>query len=293
METRKLDRCPKSVMVPGLIACIGALAACGTESTSSHETAALADGGGEGDATHLRDGGSDGSVGTADGGIPPGSDADPPPDGPMTGPEGPQVCGFNACANGAACPDLAVDRDDLLGSIVIDTRNFKATDCALDEGCVGGTGTRRLLRFDTATENVGTADLGVGDPTSNACFTFSQCHQHYHFKGVGQYTLYQADGTTVAGVGHKQGFCLEDVRTIPSLNPPPAQAAMPFTCTNQGLHVGYEDVYTNDLDCQWIDITGLPAGQYVLTVHINPLEYLPESNYGNNEATVPVTIPPM
>jgi hypothetical protein len=293
MATRKLDRCTKSVMAPGLAACIGALAACGTESASSHAPA-LADGAGTGDAAHLHDGGADDSADPDDGGIPPGSDAAPPSDGPSIpdGAAGPLACGFTACASGDPCPDLAVDRDDLLSSIVIDTRNFTATDCALDEGCIGAPGMRRLLRFDTATENIGTADLEVGNPTSNACFTFSQCHQHYHFKGVGKYTLYKADGTTVAAVGHKQGFCLEDVRTIPSLNPPPAQAATPFTCTDQGLHIGYEDIYTNDLDCQWIDITGLPSGQYVLSVAINPSEYLPESNYGNNEEHVPVTIPP-
>ncbi len=205
---------------------------------------------------------------------------------------GPQVCGFSPCAPGAPCADLTVDRDDLLASILVDTRTFLPTDCAVVEGCILTTGLRRLLHFDTGTQNVGTADVVVGDPTANACFQWSACHQHYHFKGVGKYTLYQTDGTTVAAVGHKQGFCLEDVEPIPSLTPPPATPANPFTCQNQGLSVGWEDIYPNDIDCQWIDITGVAAGSYILSVVINSEEYLPESNYDNNEARVPVTILP-
>ncbi len=202
---------------------------------------------------------------------------------------GPAVCGFTACAPGAPCPDLIIDEDDLRASTVIDTRTFAPTDCAVVEGCITQTGTRRLLRFDTGTANVGTADLVVGSPTAGICFQWSECHQHYHFLGFSQYTLYQADGTTVAATGHKQSFCLEDVEQYqadPAPDPPD-----PFTCTNQGLHVGWEDVYPNDIDCQWVDITGVPAGNYLLKVAINTAGYLPESNYTNDTATVPVTIP--
>lgn len=203
----------------------------------------------------------------------------------------PAACGFSACAPGAPCPDLAVDQDDLIASIVIQQQQFEATSCAIVEGCILQTGLRNLLRFDTGTMNIGTADLHVGDPTQNACFTYSQCHQHYHFKGVGKYTLYAADGVTVVAVGHKQGFCLEDVYPIPWLNPPPPPAATLYSCTDQGLSMGYEDVYPNDIDCQWIDITGVPPGSYILSVVVNSEEFLPESNYANNEARAPVTIP--
>jgi hypothetical protein len=204
---------------------------------------------------------------------------------------GPQVCGYTPCAAGAPCADLSVDQDDLRASVVIDTRMFQPTDCAMLEGCITQTGMRRLLHFDTGTINVGTADLYIGAPLQHACFQWSDCHQHYHFKGVGRYTLYQADGVTVAAVGHKQGFCLEDVDPMPSLNPPPAVPATPFTCDNQGLHVGWRDIYPNNIDCQWIDITGVAPGSYVLSVIVNADHYMPESNYANNEARATVTIP--
>jgi hypothetical protein len=209
-------------------------------------------------------------------------------DGGLT--TGPESCGFTPCAPGQPCPDLTADYDALIGSLVQDTRNFAPTDCAILEGCILTPGTRKLLRFDTATENIGNADLTVGDPTQNACFVYSDCHQHYHFRGVASYTLYQADGTTVAAVGHKQGFCLEDVDPIPSLNPPPANPATPYDCNNQGLHVGWEDDYPAGVDCQWVDITDVPPGPYILSVVVNSMHYLPESNYANNEVRTQVTI---
>ena len=207
-----------------------------------------------------------------------------------SGPGGPAVCGFSACAPGAPCPDLIIDQDDLRKSIVIGTRTFAPTDCAVVEGCIAQTGTRRLLRFDTATANVGTGDLVVGSPMAGVCFEFSQCHQHYHFLGFSQYTLYQPDGTTVAAMGHKQSFCLDDVEQAPQA--PGPQPDTLFSCQNQGIHVGWEDVYPNDIDCQWVDITGVPPGTYVLTVAINTAGYLPESNYENDSASTTVVIPP-
>jgi hypothetical protein len=288
-----------------LVASGAVVASCSTPDTSASH----------GPTTVEQEGG---ATGTADGGSP-GADAAPVQDAttapveaaseaapqeaastvgpPDTGtPDGtdsvgsPAECGLTACVPGQPCADLSVDQNDLVGSILLGEQQFAANSCAVDEGCITQPGLRRLLKFDMGTINIGNADLHLGDPTQNACFTYSLCHQHYHFRGVARYTLYAADGVTVVAVGHKQGFCLDDVYPIPSLSPPPAQPATPFDCTNQGLHVGYEDVYPNNIDCQWIDITGVPPGDYVLSVIVNPDHYLPESNYDNNEARTQVTI---
>lgn len=274
-----------------------AVTACGSNETGSRlhgndggavvDASLLGHPAGDASASSVPDAssGADGAAVETDatgGGPGPGSDA-----GPSTGPES---CGFSPCAAGQPCPDLTADQNQLIGSLVQDTRTFAPNDCAVVEGCITTPGTRKLLRFDTATQNIGNADLTVGDPTQNACFVYSDCHQHYHFRGVAQYTLYQADGKTVAAVGHKQGFCLEDVTEVPSLDPPPADPANPFVCTYQGLHVGWEDVYPADVDCQWIDITDVPPGQYVVSILVNAQHYLPESNYDNNDVRAQVTI---
>jgi hypothetical protein len=279
-----------------------AVAACGNGGGGSHAQSGDGGGGGAGFDASLRgprepahpSGGAslgpvmDATSGPDDATVEAGGTEEASGDGGLT--TGPQSCGFTPCAPGQPCPDLTADFDALIGSLVQDTRTFAPTDCAIIEGCILTPGTRKLLRFDTATENIGNADLTVGDPTQNACFVYSDCHQHYHFRGVAQYTLYQADGTTVAAVGHKQGFCLEDIEPIPSLNPPPATPANPYDCNNQGLTVGWEDDYPAGVDCQWVDITGVPPGPYILSVVVNALHYLPESNYANNEVRTQVTI---
>jgi hypothetical protein len=201
------------------------------------------------------------------------------------------MCRLGAqCAPGAPCPDLTIDGQRLQTSAHIDTRAFAQSDCAIFEGCVAAPGNRTLLRFDTATPNIGTGDLVLGAPqTDTACFVYSSCHNHYHFQNYAQYVLYATDGTTVVATGHKQAFCLEDVGPAPGVNAPAPSSY--FTCSNQGIHRGYQDIYGSGLDCQWIDVTGVPPGNYILSVTVNFAHVVAELDYSNNEVRVPVTIP--
>jgi hypothetical protein len=203
----------------------------------------------------------------------------------------PNACVLGQCAPGAPCPDLIVDQNDLENSTVIVQQIFTQDDCALVEQCIGGPGLRTLLKFDTGTVNVGNADLVLGSPVNNACFQWSDCHMHYHFQNYATYKLYDDAQATVMAVGRKQAFCLEDVVSWSRAVPPPPVPADPFTCTNQGLHVGYEDVYPSDLPCQWIDITDVASGTYWLVVEVNATHEVSESDYTNNTAKVQITIP--
>lgn len=181
-------------------------------------------------------------------------------------------------------PDLTIDAECLQSSVIIRTKVFKPGDCAVQEACVGGSGKRKLMRFDVATPNIGLGDLFLGSPVNNPLFSYSQCHRHYHFNGYANYELLNVAGTNVL-TGHKQAFCLMDFsRYDPSAGP--AQ----YTCSYQGISAGWQDVYGSYLDCQWLDITGIAKGDYLLRVTINPDRLLTESNYDNNMATVPVTI---
>lgn len=162
--------------------------------------------------------------------------------------------------------------------------NVQPTDPVYVEGCVGGLGTRKVLRFDTVTANLGEADFYVGPPSaSNPLFVYSPAHMHYHVKDYADYKLLGSQLFEVSG--HKQAFCLLDSTQIT----PGAQAH--YGCNNQGISVGYADTYGSYLDCQWIDITTVPPGTYTLQVSINPTHLLAESDYSNNVYETEVAIP--
>ncbi len=181
-------------------------------------------------------------------------------------------------------PDLVIDADRLLSSIIIRNKVIKASDCAFAESCVDGTGKRKLLRFDVAIANKGNADLFLGNPSGNELFELSSCHKHYHLSGFANYELLNNSSSNVL-TGHKQAFCLLDYSRVD-----PAAGPGKYTCSNQGISVGWQDVYGSHLDCQWLDITGITPGNYLLRVSINPEGKLTESDYNNNIATVPVKI---
>jgi ribosomal protein L19 len=179
-------------------------------------------------------------------------------------------------------PDLAV-----IGSAVnpqIVTQTFASNSCAVLEGLIQA-GTRRLIRFDTQTANQGTGDLMFGNPASNPLFVFAPCHAHYHFQNYMSYRLRDSNGQ-LAAVGLKVGFCILDVFRWQ----PGAPNQSKYTCSNQGIQVGWGDLYDNTLDGQWIDITGLPDGNYTMELDANPQGIIQESDYSNNLTTVPVAI---
>jgi hypothetical protein len=97
--------------------------------------------------------------------------------------------------------------------------------------------------------------------------------------------------------GHKQGFCVIDVypSNLPCNYPldPPKYDFCEETRrrpASQGLSVCWNDEYYFGYDGQWVDITGLPAGEYVLENEVNAERFFVEADYSNNAASVQVTI---
>ena len=162
-------------------------------------------------------------------------------------------------------PDLAIDQEFLR-----ETMFFGAYDdidaCAVAEGCVRGTGKRNLIFFSTRIANVGVQDYFVGQTPLNPAtpsdrFFWDACHNHWHYRGYAEYLLYDENGTKIP-IGTKNGFCLVDLFCQPG-------TLGKYTCINMGISAGCQDAYNADLPCQWIDITGLPAGKYNLVTRVN------------------------
>jgi hypothetical protein len=189
---------------------------------------------------------------------------------------------------GQTCPlpDLTVSAETAAATLLINDEVFPPDSCAIEEGCVAAAGRRRLLRFATMTPNVGEADLVLGRPEGTPGFEYAACHGHYHFEGYALYELVDRDGAIVA-TGHKQAFCLLDSAPV---DIPGAPTAPRFHCEFQGIQRGWADMYAAALDCQWVDITDVSDGEYLLRISINPERLIAESNFDNNTVEIPVTV---
>jgi len=193
------------------------------------------------------------------------------------------IVDLNWNQSGAALPDLVLWGPAASPTVI--TRTFASNDCEVVEGCETP-GTHTLLSFTSETRNVGSGDLVFGDPSTNSLFHWASCHGHYHFESFAAYELLDTGGNVVAS-GHKVGFCvLDDHAWSPTANP---QAK--YTCNFQGIQAGWADVYAAGLPCQYIDITGVPAGNYNLKMTVNPDGLIAESDTNNNVTLVPVTVP--
>ena len=175
----------------------------------------------------------------------------------------------------------------------IQERTFLATSCEVMEGCTMA-GDRRLLRFDLSTPNIGAGDLYLGAPTMAGrppmMFEYGTCHMHWHLRGYADYRLMTLDGREV-GRGHKQSFCLLDSGRYMTMGAD-IPAAMRYNCGNQGIHAGWMDVYGRSLDCQYVDITGVPPGRYRIRAQINVERVVAESDYADNESFYMIDVPP-
>lgn len=182
--------------------------------------------------------------------------------------------------------DMSVVGEDTLASIYTQTLSFSEQACTFVDGCLGGTGSRRLLRFDTITPNLGTADFHVGNPTANPeLFEQSACSGSWLFANYASYRLLDAKGAEV-GTGHKSAFALIDLAPFTQDAGPPQYGFG----EDMGISVGWADIYGAGLDCQWVDITDLPAGEYTLELSINPEQVVLESSFDNNILQLPITL---
>ena len=88
--------------------------------------------------------------------------------------------------------------------------------------------------------------------------------------------------------GSKVGFCIEDSARYFAI--PSAPCDQKFDCGFQGIQPGWADIYGYSLDCNWIDITGIPDGVYKISIEVNPQRILWEESFTNNLSEVEFTI---
>jgi PKD repeat protein len=179
----------------------------------------------------------------------------------------PSVCYYNNdpnCSN--LGPDLDILEDVFYNSMYLTTISATQNNnysCLIQEGCVGGYGTREIVRFTTHIKNIGNQDYYIGSPSAQAGqFEWDPCHGHWHYEGYAEYVLYDSDGNELPYIGFKNGFCVLDLECSDG-------GVAKFTCGNMGITAGCGDYYSSSLACQWLDLTDVPAGSYTMVVKVN------------------------
>uniref|UniRef100_A0A8C5IAG9 Lysyl oxidase homolog n=1 Tax=Gouania willdenowi TaxID=441366 RepID=A0A8C5IAG9_GOUWI len=187
---------------------------------------------------------------------------------------------------GYGLPDLVPDPYYIQAASYIQRVQMYALRCAAEENClsrsayhpsVSDLNYRVLLRFPQRVKNQGTADFLPMKPRHE--WEWHSCHQHYHsMEAFSNYDLLDVSTGQKVAEGHKASFCLEDTSCDPGVR-------RRFACTahTQGLSPGCYDTYHANIDCQWIDITDVPPGNYILKVTVNPSQLVQESDFSNNE----------
>ncbi len=182
----------------------------------------------------------------------------------------------------------------------------------------------RWLRFDTVVVNVGPGvfeaigrgpdaqdgTLGVvqlledgsGGRTELATparmFYAGDGHDHWHVRDFQEWTIASInDRATVLRRGAKTGFCFWDNYDYTAAEPPAYHPNTTSACMQRadgsvpmGLSVGWGDEYPSTIAFQYIDITGLPNGEYVVTLEGDPANEFLEADESNNTAWATIRI---
>jgi hypothetical protein len=126
-------------------------------------------------------------------------------------------------------------------------------------------------------------------------FIYHQGHGHIHFE---DWTIFRLRQMTpgggvgaIVGTGTKTSFCIIEISPVDPSRPGHSTPPGYNSCGQvQGLRPGWADVYGSTLTGQYINLTGVPDGNYWLEGVIDPNFQLLEANEFNNTTRVPVAI---
>lgn len=138
----------------------------------------------------------------------------------------------------------------------------------------------------------------TNEPSDFRMYFAGDGHRHWHLRDLATYEL-RNSAATLKGTGEKHGFCFFDNKTV-NLSLPDAPQSPQYsisdcgviadTSITMGLSIGWGDKYAYKLLDQYIDITGLPSGEYTLTATADAQGFLRERCEGNNTTTAVLRI---
>jgi Lysyl oxidase len=171
---------------------------------------------------------------------------------------------------------------------------------------VGHRASRKLTRMtaDQLVERVDSADRPVADSRVRGVgrlrFVHLVDHAHWHLIGIERYELRSAVTGRLAARDRKSGFCIGNRYTVIA-GATPTQRAGSFDANcgksrpdllkvTEGLSPGWADDYKANLEGQFVDITSVKAGRYLLLNRANVDGAVREMRRGNNASSALISL---
>ena len=155
-----------------------------------------------------------------------------------------------------------------------------------DELAAARSVTQRIRYSDGSSRD---ADVGT--------YVFHAAHAHFHYSDFAVASLWRSDARgrrldkAPVRRGHKAGFCLQDVYAYREAGPASYEApaaCYPVTVEDDGvtqvsgISPGWVDVYDLTVPHQYVEITGIPDGYYLLQIALDPEKRLRERTTKDN-----------
>ncbi|HXI04201.1 MAG TPA: lysyl oxidase family protein [Candidatus Saccharimonadales bacterium] len=196
-------------------------------------------------------------------------------------------------------PDLRLDGALAQSTMSVQGMTIAAGSLPVLEGCVGGSGFRRLLTFSTALINESQGDLALGPVDSSSWYTYEPAHGHYHIQNLVSYELVDPNDGSVVASGAPPSWLIADAspEVQQSWVRPAAWYHVTWkggqiTSSNSGLQRGWRSSDVDNGLCEWIDVTDVPGGNYIVRLTVNPAGVFPDSNPSNDVVEIPIALAP-
>src|SRR6185437_7019149 len=158
--------------------------------------------------------------------------------------------------------------------------------------------------FTTNTEQTNFNRAHVEEPSSGRLiYSSADGHNHWHLQEIARYSLWNAGRTAEVAPAQKVGFCLDDSQHVETSVGPSSPVYADSTgrkfCKEwepqttevwEGISAGWRDKYDSFLALQWVDISNVQPGEYLLREDVNPLGFVIEEPGANAPSYTPVKV---
>ncbi len=163
-----------------------------------------------------------------------------------------------------------------------------------------GTRDRRSTTMTVTQEIVQTDGTRVRVPIAGGMRYAPDGHSHWHLLQFAAFELRDPATGLLVSKGRKVGFCLGSrfamdppvpgAPTVPAINTDCGRFLPGLTRMRVGIDVGYADDYAAYLEGQYIDITHVPAGRYVVVHRADPQKRLVVGDRSDDVASTLIEI---